>query len=452
MSYSRYNTNMNNNAILLLSEFISFQSVSADPTRTEEMKETVSFLSDKLSSLGFEVWRSYKDGAPPLIIARKSVPGAVHTIGIYGHYDVQPEDPIAEWKTEPFTLSEKGGKLYGRGVADNKGHIIQNIAAVESLIQSGQLKNNVVFVLEGEEETGSEHLEDLLRKNIQKLQHVDVFYITDSGMYAKGIPQIEYALRGLVYCEILLTTGERDLHSGVYGNMAHNPANILSDLLSRMKDLKTGRISIPGFYDDVRTPDLLEMKLLEKTKTSDTDLIEEMKTYGIRTVDGVPAYLASKIQPSMDIHGFISGYTGEGPKTVIPRTARAKFSFRLVENQDPENILSEVKKFIKNTLPKSIKSQLTIFSKDTPFYTSLENEYIQKTAAIMSAHFGADTVFNRSGGSIPVAEIIQRILNKPVVITGFTLPDDNIHAPNENIDVDMFREGIECLKKLMNVD
>ena len=435
----------------LLSQFISIQSVSADSSRASEMKKAVSLLSTTLADLGFEVIHSQKGTSPTCIIAKKTVPNAHNTIGIYGHYDVQPEDPAQEWKSEPFELVERQGKLFGRGVADNKGHIVQNISAIGELIQSGQLKNNIIFILEGEEETGSEQFEQYIRDSKKLLQNVDLYYITDSGMYARNIPQIEYALRGLVYAELTVTTGDRDLHSGVYGNTAHNPANILCDLLSQMKDLTTGKILIPGFYEGVRALDAKEMNLLAKSKTTDDKLCQEMNSYGIRTVAGFPSYLASKIQPSMDIHGISGGFVGEGPKTVIPRSARAKFSFRLVEYQNPEKIRELLEIFIKEHLPEGVKYELKFFSNDSPFYSSLENPYIKQAAQIMSDHFGNETVFNRSGGSIPAAEIIQRILGKPVIITGFTLPADNIHAPNENFDKEMFEAGIKCLQKLYSI-
>ena len=274
---------MNKDITSLLHEFIAIQSVSADPSRRPEMNKAVSFLTNKLSSVGFVVSYSRNAESPPCIIARKTVPNACHTIGIYGHYDVQPEDPVEEWKTEPFIFSERQGKFIARGIADNKGHIIQNISAIEQLVASGQLNNNIVFILEGEEETGSENFEQYVMDNKKLLQNIDLYYITDSGMYAKGVPQIEYALRGLVYFELSIVTGERDLHSGVYGNTAHNPMNILSSVISSMKDLKTGKISVPGFYDDVRIPDAAEMKLLSKTETSATDLIQEMNSYAVHT-------------------------------------------------------------------------------------------------------------------------------------------------------------------------
>ena len=427
-----------------LKNFVAIESISSDSQKKEEMNKAVAYLVKKLESLGFSVTL---DGDPSLIIARKDV-SSKHTIGIYGHYDVQAPDPIEEWISTLFDLAQRNGKLFGRGVADNKGHIIQNIAAIEMLIQSGKLTNNIVFVLEGEEETGSSQLEKQLTDREEMLSDIEVFYITDCGMFAKNVPQIEYALRGLVYFELEIVTGKRDLHSGVYGNTAHNSANILSHILSLLKDLDSGKILVPGFYDEVKTTDIKELNLLKKIEMSDRDIKEEMQSYAITTVEGLPSYLASKVQPSMDIHGIVTGFTREGPKTVIPRTAKAKFSFRLVENQNPETIEEQVRTYIAAQIPKGVQFDLKTLSKDYPFYTSFDDEHILKTAEIMSAHFGNSTVFSRSGGSIPVAEMIQRILDKPVILTGFTLPDDNIHAPQENFDEEMFWEGISCLEKI----
>ncbi|MFA9288315.1 MAG: M20/M25/M40 family metallo-hydrolase [Weeksellaceae bacterium] len=431
-----------------LTDFIAIESVSADPARRDEMQTAISFLTKKLESLDFTVKTVVKGEGHPLLIAERKVEGAKKTIGIYGHYDVQPEDPVAEWKSKPFVLTERGDKLYGRGVADDKGHVMQNIAAIEQLIQSDSLTNNIVFILEGEEETGSIYLEQYLQDLRELLQKVDIFFITDVGMYAKGVPQLFYALRGLIYYEIELTIGESDLHSGVYGNRVYNPLNVLSDLFAKMKDIQTGEILIPNFYKDVRVVPDTELKLLENVQKSDDELKSEANVYGLTTVRGVPSYLASKIFPSMDVHGITGGFSGEGPKTVIPRTAKAKFSFRLVDNQVPETVDALVKDFIKNTIPSEIKYTLTELGIDRPFYTSLENPLVQQVSEILSEHFGNNAVINRSGGSIPVAESFTRLFGKPVVLTGFTLSDDNLHAPNENFDTEMFWEGIEALKKI----
>lgn len=431
-----------------LETFISIQSVSADSKRFDELFKAVSFLKLKLEKMGCEVIISEDTTKPPLIIGIKKVPGAKKTIGIYGHYDVQHEDPIAEWSSEPYKLTIRQGKMFGRGVADNKGHVIQNLAAIEDLISSGKLKNNIIFLFEGEEETGSEQFEPLIRKYRSILSAADVFFVTDMGMRPANQPEIFYALRGLVYFEIELSIGSSDLHSGIYGNSVYNPANVLADLFAKMKDIKNGEVLIPGFYEGMRSIPKDELDLLIKSSKSNADLKDEAHTFEAISFRDIPGYVAAKIFPSLDIHGIVTGYAGEGPKTVIPRKATAKFSCRLVEYQDPEKIEKLVTEFIKKSLPQGVRHTVKVLSRDFPFYCSIDNEYIRSTAAILSEHFKNTTIFNRSGGSVPAAEILQRIFKIPIILTGFTLPDDNIHAPNENFDEEMFWEGIEALKKV----
>ncbi len=431
-----------------LSTFISIPSVSSDSTKGPEMERAILFLQQKLEKLGFRVEILTKTGAWPALFAKYSVNNAEKTIGIYGHYDVQPEDPINEWTVPPFELTQKDGKLYGRGTADNKGHILQNIAAIDNLIESGKLNSNIIFLIEGEEESGSESFPYFVEEKKAQLTDVDVFFITDVGMYAQNIPQIIYALRGLAYFEIEVEIGSRDLHSGVYGNAVLNPAQVLTDLFAKMKDINTGEVLIPHFYDDVRKIEDTEMKLLTKGSVNDTEFMKETETFKVTRMRDVSAYLAPKIFPSLDIHGFESGFTGEGPKTVIPRKARAKFSCRLVEYQDVSKISDLMEAFIKKTIPEGVHYSLKKLSSDNSFYTSVENEYVKRTAEILSKHFGHDTLLMREGGSVPAAEIIQRLFGTPIILTGFILPDSNLHAPDENFDEEMFFSGIEALEKV----
>lgn len=432
----------------LLNNLIAIESVSADSKRLPEVINGAAFLKKTLKDIGFEVHMIEQGAAPPLLVASYSVRNANKTIGIYGHYDVQAEDPVSEWNTSPYTLVEQNGRFWARGVADNKGHIVQNIAAITDLIESSSLKNNIVFILEGEEETGSVHLETFISQAKKELEKVDVFYVTDTGMYEKSRPQIFYGLRGLVYFELKVAIGTRDLHSGMYGNSVPNPALIVSELMGKMKDNKTGEVLIPGFYDDVRALDSKERELLESISRSDEELMVEASVKSVQSFKGESAYLASKVLPSLDINGFVSGYTGEGPKTIIPKSATVKFSCRLVENQDPGTIKKMVLDFIENTLPETVEYQVDVLSEDSPFYTGIENEEVKRAAAILEEEFNNKVIFNRSGGSIPAAEVLQRFFLKPVILTGFTLPDDNIHSPNENMDTDLFWKGIEVLKRL----
>ena len=451
------------------SQFISIPSVSADPKRAPCMTEAVDFLSKKLISLGFDVQLLQNGHDPATIFAKRNGSTEGKTIGIYGHYDVQPEDPVREWDSEPFVLTQKNGRFYGRGTADNKGHIIQNIAALEELVSTQSLKNTIVFLIEGEEETGSENFASYIETLKKELMKVDVFFITDVEMYKKNIPMIIYALRGLVYFELQVCVGERDMHSGVYGNAIPNPAQILCDLFAQMKDVRTGEVQIPGFYDDIRIIDDKERALLMKKAVSDDEFQKDAGAYSLTSLRNVPSYLAPKLFPSLDIHGISSGFTGEGPKTIIPAKAHAKFSCRLVENQDVKKMEKRVRKFVgeyfsarhhffsrgpTTLIRKKISSpqiEIKTYSYDNPFYCSIDDPFLQKTAKILSEHFGHETVFMREGGSIPAAEIIQRVLKKPVVLTGFVLPDANLHAPNENFDEEMFFSGIEAMEKVYGI-
>ena len=436
---------MNQKILKFLSDFISFQSISGQKDRFEEILKTANFLKNKFLSLGFKVKFIQKQNFPPLILAYKFV-GNQKTIGIYGHYDVQPEDPINEWKTPPFKLTLKNGKIYGRGVSDNKGHITQNIFAIEELIRENKLKNNIIFLIEGEEESTSLNFEKYISKAKDLLPRVDVFYLTDVGMTRKNIPTIYYALRGIVYFELKVKIGEYDLHSGSYGNLVLNPIQFLVNLFSKMKDLKTGKILIPGFYDRIRKISPQEKALLRKTLITKKEILKRSKLYFIHPLDKNNTLLSTKIYPSMDINGIISGYTEEGVKTIIPKEAIVKFSFRLVEHQSPPKIIELVRKFIKKNIPQEMKYELKLLGSAAPFYMPISNKYIVKTGQILKKFFKREVVFDRVGGSIPSAEILQRIFKKPIILTGFSLPDCNIHAPNENFDEEMFWKGIEAFK------
>lgn len=437
------------NTLRQLSELVKIQSVSTDPKRKEQMNSAVSYITSLLIPLGFVVKTLSRKDGHPCIIAEKKVNSAKKTIGIYTHYDVQPEDPVNEWFFDPFTMTQKDKKLYGRGIADNKMHTIQVIASLQSLISENKLNNNIIFVIEGEEENGSINFEDYMNESKELVKDVDVWYILDVGMYEKGIPQVFYGLRGLVYFELSLQIGERDLHSGIYGNRVLNPLQLLSELFSRIKNSQTHEITIPHLYDSVRDVPEDELVLLRKVERTDEDEQKSAGTYTVTRTGKYNSSLSSKLMPSLEIHGMYGGYLGDGTKTVIPKEAHAKFSIRLVEHQDSNRIEQLIRSFIQAHLPKGVKYILVTHGKGAkPFYTDIKNNDVQRTAQILSEHFGQETRFNRSGGSIPAAEIIQRLFGKPVIITGFTLPDENIHSPNENIDIDMFKEGIEALKKI----
>jgi acetylornithine deacetylase/succinyl-diaminopimelate desuccinylase-like protein len=429
-------------------KFVSIQSVSADPKRFDDILTASDYLAYKLKSLGFSVQKISKNKAPPLVVARiNSQNPNAKTIAIYGHYDVQPEDPLTEWKTPPFKLTLKNGRFFGRGVSDNKGPVIQNIAAIENLIESGNLNNHIIFLIEGEEESGGGNFEKFALSAKKELSKADCFFVTDAEMYDKTTPHIFYGLRGLIYFELTLQTGKNDFHSGSYGNLVINPAQILSELFSDMKCMNTGKINIPGFYNDVRKPTSNESQLLKSGWNSDT-LLKDSKAYAIFPCNKTQPWLSSKIYPSMDINGIVSGYAGKGAKTIIPCFASAKFSFRLVDNQSPAKIEKLVRAYIKKKIPQGVKYDLKTLSASSPFYTSLKNPFIKNTSSALEKYFGRKTLFNRNGASIPAAEVLQRLFHRPVIITGFVNPDNNIHAPNERLDEACFWKGIGALERV----
>ena len=266
-------------------------------------------------------------------------------------------------------------------------------------------------------------------------------------MHQKNFPQIFYGLRGIVYFQLKVEIGERDLHSGVYGNRVYNPINLVASLIAKIKDVNKGKINIPGFYRNLRKPLKEELKILKKTLKTDEEEKKEAGVFGLNQIKNFGS-LSSKIFPSFDCHGILSGYTQEGQKTIIPSSTMVKFSFRLIEYQSPDEIERAVFDFVAKNLPKEVKWELRCLSKSAPFYTDVNNDFVKKTAVVLRQVFGQKPIFNRSGGSIPAAEILSRLFKKPITLTGFTLPDDNIHAPNENFDEEMFWKGIEALKRI----
>lgn len=430
----------------LLSEFVKIQSVSTDRARFPEILKGAEFLKTVLRSLGFKVFLCQKEKVPPLVIGEKILNSSHKTIGIYGHYDVQPEDPLKNWRFPPFKLTLSKGRFWGRGVADNKGPIVQNLTAVKNLLQKGELKSNIVFIFEGEEETGSAHFEDFLREQRGILKKVDLFYLTDVGMHKEDTPQVIFGLRGLVYFELEVKIGDQDLHSGLWGGMVENPLLLLSRIFSKVKN-EEGKITIPGFYKGFKKPSYRERGVLKRALKKEEEELRESKAYVLSYEKEYPLSLSAKIRPSFDIHGIKGGYTGEGLKTVIPFKATAKFSFRLVENQSPKEIKKMVENFIRENLPKGIKYKLKTLCEDPPFYIDPQNKYLKKTVEILKEVFGGKVLLNRSGGSIASAQILQKNFKKPIILTGFVPPSSNIHSPNENFDLRLFFKGIKALER-----
>jgi acetylornithine deacetylase/succinyl-diaminopimelate desuccinylase-like protein len=438
-----------NKALNFLNKIISFQSVSTDLRKEKEIFALVKFLKNFLEREKFKV--KIIGEKCPLFIAEKFISSKAKTIGIYSHYDVQPAEPLNLWHSNPFSLTIKNGKIFARGVADDKGHLTQNIFAVLHLIKENKLKNNIIFIFEGEEEIGSKNFSFYINQVSNILKNVDLFFLTDVGMVKKNIPTIYYALRGIVYFEIEVWTGKKDLHSGVYGNLVYNPSQILFQLFSKMRNLN-GEVKIPNFYKRVRKISEKEKKIIAENVKNLNEIKKVSEVYTLNPFDKKYPSISAKIHPSLEVNGFYSGYIEEGLKTIIPNYAKAKFSIRLIEYQEPKEIILLVKKFIRNNIPKGIKYSLKVLSSARPFFSDYRHPYIIKTAKILEEEFKNKCVFMREGGSIPAAEILMNKFKKPVILTGFILEGANIHAPNENMRLELFEKGIKVLSKIYNTE
>jgi acetylornithine deacetylase/succinyl-diaminopimelate desuccinylase-like protein len=367
-------------------------------------------------------------------------PGAP-TVLFYGHYDVQPVDPVELWESPPFEATIRDGEIYARGAADDKGQVFMHLKAIEAYLdKTGKLPINIRLVLEGEEEVGSVNLDNFIRANASLLQ-ADVVVISDSAMFDRGVPSICYALRGLVYFQIDLRGTTSDLHSGVFGGAVANPAMVLAQVLAQIKD-KSGRIKIPGFYDDV-------LPLSDEERAAWQSLPFNEKKYrkdlGAPKLAGEPGYSVLErvwARPTFEVNGLLSGFTGEGAKTVIPAVAMAKVSMRLVPNQDPDRIGELFEAYLKKITPKTVELTLTRMHGGKPWLASYDSPYARAAGRAIEQGFGKVPVFCREGGSIPVVSTFKDELNLPAVLFGVGLPDENAHAPNERLDLGNFHNGI----------
>tara|TARA_Y100001935_G_scaffold204801_1_gene173643 strand:- start:1713 stop:3086 length:1374 start_codon:yes stop_codon:yes gene_type:complete len=434
-----------------LFEFLELPSISADSRYKETMKETAEWLSNQLIASGCDSSKIYSTSGHPIVYGEKIIDKSMPTILIYGHYDVQPPDPIELWTNPPFkpvikkTEVHTDGAIFARGACDDKGQVFMHIKAFEQLIKNNKLNCNVKFMIEGEEEVGSENLESFLKENKDKLG-ADVILISDTGLSNLNNPTLTVGLRGLAYMELKVTGPNRDLHSGTYGGTLANPINILSDIISSLID-NNGKITIPGFYDDVIEIDKSSRDLIEKKSNFDEENFK--KSLGIEDVKGELGYTTlerKSIRPTLDVNGIWGGYTGEGSKTVIPSEASAKISMRLVPNQDWKKISELFKDHIKNIAPKYISIKVLTHHGGNPYVTP-ENFKGYKSAINAYKHtFGKDPIPQKDGGSIPIVPMFESILGIKTVLMGFGLDSDAIHSPNENFGIKNFFIGIDTIQ------
>jgi acetylornithine deacetylase/succinyl-diaminopimelate desuccinylase-like protein len=427
-----------------LCEFLRIPSVSAKSEHKPDIEKSAKWVADHLRAAGFKTVEIIPTSLHPLVHAESLEAPGKPTILFYGHYDVQPAEPLELWTSPAFDPTARNGNLFGRGTADDKGQVHIHIKALESLFKvHGKFPINIKVLIEGEEEVGSVSLWDYVQSHKEKLK-ADALLVSDTSMLGKGVPSITYGLRGLNYYQIELIGPERDLHSGVYGGAVPNPLTVLTELFSKLHD-KNYRIAGQGFYDDVATVSSKERKALNTLPWKKKDFDRAV---------GAPEYVGEKgfttverlwIRPTLELNGIWGGYQGEGAKTVIPSKAYAKFSTRLVPNQNPQKIAKLVEKHIRKLLPKTVHCNFEVLSTGKPWVAAYHAPIFQVAQNALQKGFGKKAVFIREGGSIPFVTQMHDTFKVPCVLIGFGLPDENAHAPDEHIALENYYGGIKAI-------
>lgn len=424
---------------------LRFPSISSQSEHIGDCEKCAEHLAGELRRLGCQAelrpWRDH-----PLVLGRRQAAKAgAPTVLLYGHYDVQPPEPLELWKSPPFEPTVRDGRIYARGASDDKGQLWAMLKAVEALLACGELPVNVLFLLEGEEEVGSPDLEKFITSAKDELA-ADCAIICDSAFFAAGLPTITSALRGLAYVEITAEGPSADLHSGIHGGAAPNPLNALVQILAAMRD-SSGRATLPGFYDRVRPLSPADKAAWEKLPF---DAGQYARLIGT-TPAGGEAGLGMGIlerrwaRPTLDIHGIVGGYQGQGAKTVIPAAATAKVSCRLVADQDPREVIDSIARFVAEHTPAGIRCKVKTLSAASPVQVETDTPAMAAAAAGLREAFGHETIFVREGASVPISELFKRIVGLQPILMGFGLPDDNLHSPNEKLDLEQYYGGIAAL-------
>lgn len=432
-----------------LISLLKFRSVSADPAYKEEVRETAEFLVEHMKNLGIDNARIYETEGHPIVYGEKMVDSSLPTVLVYGHYDVQPPDPLDLWDSPPFepvikkTEAHPQGAIYARGACDDKGQMFMHLKAFESMIQTDSLPCNVKFMIEGEEEVGSDNLEHFIKQYTDMLSS-DVILISDTSIISNETPSINVGLRGLSYVEVEVTGPNRDLHSGVYGGAVGNPINILAQMIASLQD-ENNHITIPGFYDDVAE---LTKEERDKMNESPFDLEAYKMDLDINAVHGEKGFTTierTSIRPTLDCNGIWGGYTGEGAKTVLPSKAYAKISMRLVPDQSSDRITQIFAEHFKNIAPESVKVEVRPHHGGEPVVLPTDSLEYEAAHKAMKKSFGKDPIPERGGGSIPIVALFEEVLKVKTVLMGFGLDSDAIHSPNEHYGLFNYYKGIETI-------
>ena len=429
-----------------LIEFLKIPSVSTKSENKPDIERAAKWVADKLRDAGLEKVEILPTGGHPMVYGEWLKAPGKPTVLLYGHYDVQPAEPLELWTTPAFEPAVRGDNLFGRGTADDKGQVHIHVAAIRALMKvEGRLPVNIKVMIEGEEEVGSKNLWNFVERYRDKLK-ADALVVSDTSMLAKGVPSVTYGLRGLNYYQIEVTGPAQDLHSGVFGGPAPNPLRAISELFTQLHD-KNNRVAIPGFNKDVAPLSKAERKALNSLPWSKKEFLKTMGAPGPGFVPEKGCTIVEQLwcRPTLELNGVWGGYTGEGAKTVIPSKAWAKFSTRLVPNQEPEKIAKIVEKHIRKLLPKIYTLKFEVLSMGKPWAAPYTHPYFKAAQRAMEKGFGRKAVFIREGGSIPFVTQMYDTFDVPCILLGFGLPDENAHAPNEHLYLENYFGGIKAV-------
>lgn len=427
-----------------LEAFLRIPSISTDPGHKPDVQRAGMWLVEEFNRIGVSDAELVPTGGHPIVVARYGDDASKPTVLCYGHYDVQPPDPLPLWNTPPFEPSRRNGKLFARGASDDKGQLLMHVKAVQTFLDTGlELPVNVRFVFEGEEEVGSTNLAPFIREHRDRLA-ADIVLISDTALFGSGTPSITYGLRGLAYVEVSVKGPNRDLHSGVYGGAVENPLNVLAELIAGLHDADH-RITIDGFYDDVIDLTDDEREAFRSLSHDKEDWIASIGIKDVRTEKGYSILEAITARPTLDVNGIWGGYQGEGAKTVLPAEGHAKISMRLVPEQETDDIVAKINKHLIRHAPDTVKVEVRKLHGGPPIVIDTSIPAMQAAADAMEAVMGKRPVFTREGGSIPVVADFKEILGLDTILLGFGLNSDAIHSPNEHFGLDRFHMGIKAV-------
>jgi acetylornithine deacetylase/succinyl-diaminopimelate desuccinylase-like protein len=430
-----------------LYDFLRIPSISAKSEHDGDMKEAGEWLADRLRDAGLTAEICETQGHPIVLGEWSGAGPDAPTVLIYGHYDVQPPEPLEEWESPPFEPTERDGRMYARGSADDKGQLYMHVKALEAhLATNGNLPVNVVVLAEGEEEVGSESLVPFVKENKERLA-CDYVVISDSNMFAEGLPSILFSLRGMAYVELHVKGARSDLHSGQFGGTVRNPGNALSQIVASFHD-ENGRVAIEGFYDDVEDWGDEVREGIRGLPFDEEEYREDLEVDALAGEAGWSSLERLWIRPTCDVNGMLCGYTGEGAKTVLPNKAMAKVSFRLVPSQTPEKTYALVRAHVEKVAPPGVEVEVHELHGGHPWRATVEGKHVDAAAAALEEAFGVKPVLQGEGGSIPIVVDFEEQLDASALLVGFGLPGCNLHAPNEWFEIAAFEKGIGALVRL----